>query len=231
MLGNDKVWLDFNDNNNGSNVPLFDGGIFAKVSRLSIGNSMGKSYNNTSSSSSSSSYQSYNSTKSNNSIKSSIPPPPNVTAEQDIINRRNNDNNKLLNFDSNDDFENPPARPIKTHQKAASFNDTSDLLGFDSSPINDSSQSSQKSVSNIDLFGLDTLQPTAQQPTPAVPLSAAPNNNPPFNPFPSMMNSPRPGHIATQPTGFDAFNTITQQQQFPRGVPRPGAPRPMNRPF
>jgi hypothetical protein len=28
LLGNDKVWLDFNDNNNGSNVPLFDGGIF-----------------------------------------------------------------------------------------------------------------------------------------------------------------------------------------------------------
>jgi len=81
----------------------------------------------------------------------------------------------------------------------------------------------QRSVSNIDLFGLDTLQPTAQ-PTPAIPLSAAPNN-PPFNPFPAMMSAPRPGHIATQPSGFDAFSTLTpQQQQFPRG------PRPMSRP-
>lgn len=219
MLGNDKVWLDFNDNN-GASVPLFDGGIFAKVSRLSVGNSMNKSYNN------SSSYES--NVNNNKSIKSSSIPPPRVSNEQDVTNRKNNDNNKLLNFDSNDDFENPPPRPSKSHQKAASFNDTSDLLGFDSSPINESQ--AQKAVSSIDLFGLDTLQPTAQQSTPAVPLSAAPNN-PPFNPFPAMMNSPRPGHIATQPTGFDAFNTITQQQ-FPRGAPRPNMPRPpMPRPF
>ena len=62
LLGNDKVWLDFNDNN-GSSVPLFDGGIFAKVSRLSIGNPMGKSYNSAS--------HEANVTSSNRSIKSS----------------------------------------------------------------------------------------------------------------------------------------------------------------
>lgn len=176
-LGNSKVWIDILDNN--ASLPSIDGGIFMKVSRLE---KLTQSYkvNNTSTD------------ITNNN------PNQNITHKNPAINSSSNasKSDKLLSFESEDDNDSP-----QRLTQSNSFNDTSDLLGIDS-PTNDISATKQQHAP-IDLFGLDTLQQSANLSN----KSMQSGNN-----FSSM--PPRGMPINNS---FDAFNNL---QQFPpRGPP------------
>lgn len=166
-IGDMKVWLDYNDDS--LTLPITDGSIFAKVSRMTAPttapapqslpiaatNRESEYVNSTQKQSTSSTSQPSSAVKATpqQPASTSVKSPPAVAPPV----RRNSE--KLIKFDEDVDSPHPAAL-------GAATSSSSDLLGFDT-PV---SSVPLSSASNVDLFGLETLQPTTAS---AMPSSSA----------------------------------------------------------
>jgi len=147
VAGSVKVWLDVLDEN--AVVPSGDDGIFAKISRSS---------------------SAFTSTSTSN-----LSP---ISTVQSSADKQSRTSERLINFDSDSGGLSPiasksepklsvPAMPGSNTQVPASSSSSAnilgsasdDLIGFNAAIEVTASSSSSRNSSNIDLFGLDSLQP------------------------------------------------------------------------
>ena len=181
-----KVWMDRSSSDNSNDaVPLVDGAVFMKANRLFITNQQ----NGTSSSSST--YRS-----NNNNIRTEAPSSKqnnNIAVDRTINSSSSFQSpEKLLKFESEDDFDKVSNKVNATN--IGTSNGNNDLLGFDLDAKDTTTTTTNKSSSssNMDLFGLETLQPTPI-------LQPSVNNN---------MNNSKSASFTRSNNSFDAFSNL-----------------------
>jgi len=129
---------------------------------------------------------------------------------------RREDTDKLLNFADDEPFVNPVQANVASPMvsTAATFDD--DLLGMSSTSSSQTRDPPAKTVSNPDLFGLDTLQPMSSSTMASAGGQSFNNISSSFNPMTNMGNAP-PRSMGMPPQqmpprmggpGYDPFGSI-----------------------
>eukprot|EP00595_Chromulina_sp_UTEXLB2642_P000933 CAMPEP_0196761868 /NCGR_PEP_ID=MMETSP1095-20130614/1179_1 /TAXON_ID=96789 ORGANISM="Chromulina nebulosa, Strain UTEXLB2642" /NCGR_SAMPLE_ID=MMETSP1095 /ASSEMBLY_ACC=CAM_ASM_000446 /LENGTH=187 /DNA_ID=CAMNT_0042111917 /DNA_START=61 /DNA_END=620 /DNA_ORIENTATION=- len=176
------VWLDINDDN--AIVPTYDNNIFMKLTRISNSDNIPNK-------------QSINNTTNGQDVKLN-----NTVGNSTSIKNEEKVKNTLLQFDDFDEVPSFVSASTNINTSASvpkapiiqqSNSSNADLLGIDTNDVN-VNPTTNKQNSSIDLFGLDTLQPTATAANPIM-NNTSKNNYQANNP---MMQS----------RGFDPFNDL-----------------------
>lgn len=196
------VWMDIVDSS--TPLPTYQGGIFIKANRI----------RSSSSTRSEPPQASKSNLSSTNSVSSSSVPPAKTSSPIAPVRQPSE---TLLNMDIHDeDFGGPATSPQPVAASSPVppaenvFGDNHDLLELSSS--SSSSTTNQKTSSNADLFGLDTLQPVS---SPMAPMGGG------YYP----QGAPRPaGGMNPMMGGASGVNGSMPR---PMGAPMGGAPRPM----
>lgn len=192
-----RVWLDVVDDD--ALIPVTDDGILAKVSRIHNNRCEGQEGRNINGASF----------------------PSKINTQQSEKSRPTSE--KLINFDSDSGGLSPISKSVDSRGSsttAAGINLSSgsdDLIGFNATLEPVVSSSSSRNPSNIDLFGLDSLQPV-----PAAPMQQQPR--PAMSAMGGMVRPASAGGF-----GGDPFSGLGASGA--RAPPNPYQPRPPNRPF
>lgn len=157
-IGSQTVWFDINDDS--VLVPMHRGSIFIKVSRIPSSSSTTRINQRPEPISA----LQVENASSNASIPSKPPKPP------ALLEKKTSD--KLLKFDDDATVPPSPSQPVQSTQPEPSSFGGTDLLGFDSAPSNvangSATTNTSRTDSEVDLFGLESLQPTQPGPVPAM---------------------------------------------------------------
>lgn len=179
-----KVWMDRSSSDNSNDAaPLVDGTIFIKANRLFVTN-----HQNRSSVASGAKINSVN-------TDSQVFKQP-IAADKVNGNISFQSPEKLLKFESEDDFDKVGiigGKKVNADQSshAGTSNGNNDLLGFDLDIKDNVTVSKSAPSSNIDLFGLETLQPT-----------------PVLHPIVNKTMTNNPASFTRSNNSFDAFNNL-----------------------